>query len=92
MLYAVGTAEIGALLLKCVLIVYIWPEKGVYRLLISAGCLWYCFDWLMPDSRISRVIYFFAMLWREVEKSCISDHVWRRGGSTDVLQWRRDGR
>ena len=23
------TAEIGALLLKCVLIVYIWPEKGV---------------------------------------------------------------
>ena len=55
MLYAVS-AEIGALLLKCVLIVYIWPEKGVYRLLISAGCLWYCFDWLMPDARISRVI------------------------------------
>ena len=24
------TAEIGALLLKCVLIVYIWPEKGVF--------------------------------------------------------------
>ena len=24
------TAEIGALLLKCALIVYIWPEKGVY--------------------------------------------------------------
>ena len=23
------TAEFGALLLKCVLIVYIWPEKGV---------------------------------------------------------------
>ena len=23
------TAEIGALFLKCVLIVYIWPEKGV---------------------------------------------------------------
>ena len=23
------TAEIGALMLKCVLIVYIWPEKGV---------------------------------------------------------------
>ena len=23
------TAEIGALLLKCVLIIYIWPEKGV---------------------------------------------------------------
>ena len=23
------SAEIGALLLKCVLIVYIWPEKGV---------------------------------------------------------------
>ena len=42
----------------------------VYRLLISAGCLWYCFDWLMPDARISRVIYFFvfATLWREVEK------------------------
>ena len=32
----------------------------VYRLLISAGCLWYCFDWLMPDARISRVIYFFC--------------------------------
>ena len=28
MLYAVS-AEIGALLLKCVLIVYTWPEKGV---------------------------------------------------------------
>ena len=26
------TAEIGALLLKCVLIVYIWPEKGVFSL------------------------------------------------------------
>ena len=26
------TAEIGALLLKCVLIVYIWPEKGVIRM------------------------------------------------------------
>ena len=25
-----STAEIGALLLKCVLIVYIWPEKGLY--------------------------------------------------------------
>ena len=24
------SAEIDALLLKCVLIVYIWPEKGVY--------------------------------------------------------------
>ena len=24
------TVEFGALLLKCVLIVYIWPEKGVY--------------------------------------------------------------
>ena len=24
------TAEFGALLLKCVPIVYIWPEKGVY--------------------------------------------------------------
>ena len=30
------TAEIGApaLLLKCVLIVYIWPEKGVVKLVI----------------------------------------------------------
>ena len=28
------TAEIGALLLKCVLIVYIWPEKGVDHLLL----------------------------------------------------------
>ena len=28
MLYAIGTAEVGALLLKCVLIVYIWPESG----------------------------------------------------------------
>ena len=27
------TVEIGALLLKCVLIVYIWPEKGVHRYL-----------------------------------------------------------
>ena len=43
----------------------------VYRLLISAGCLWYCFDWLMPDARISRVRYFFAMLWREVEKGLV---------------------
>ena len=24
------TAEIGALSLKCVLVVYIWPEKGVF--------------------------------------------------------------
>ena len=30
MLYAVPTAEFGALLLKCVLIVYIWPEQGVF--------------------------------------------------------------
>ena len=27
------TAEFGALLLKCVLIVYIWPEKGVCDIL-----------------------------------------------------------
>ena len=29
------TAEFGALLLKCVLIVYIWPEKGVDVLQVS---------------------------------------------------------
>ena len=29
------TAEIGALLLKCVLIVYIWPEKGVNAHIIN---------------------------------------------------------
>ena len=46
-----------------------WPEKGVYRLLISAGCLWYCFDWLMPDARISRVYIFLQCSggkWRRV--------------------------
>ena len=31
------TAEIGALLLKYVLIVYIWPEKGVYWFAISVS-------------------------------------------------------
>ena len=34
------TAEFGALLLECVLIVYIWPEKGVYRVddCVSMSC------------------------------------------------------
>ena len=31
------TAEFGALLLKCVLIVYIWPEKGVYTYVVIDG-------------------------------------------------------
>ena len=31
------TAEFGALLLKCVLIVFFWPEKGVYRYHVAGG-------------------------------------------------------
>ena len=33
-------AEFGALLLKCVLIVYIWPEKGVYSIWLFGHWPW----------------------------------------------------